>query len=159
MCEICAFSPRKEFRDCGRAFSFDLSAFNSQDCLSLSFCGSPVEQPFDCRRTRSKSLLPRRHKEPGSRTIVCVSYGPLSLTAPPGCNAVFWVKNLATLPFVPVVVLDLEASPAEGNEPGIGGRASTQSIDRSAWSGTNRERRRGWARLGWRGAERWRVVR
>jgi len=39
----------------------------------------------------------------------------------------FWVKNLATLPFVPVVVLDLEASPAEGSEPG--GRVLKALID------------------------------
>src|SRR5580704_16479812 len=54
---------------------FGFSGFNNQARSSRPFCGSPVEQPFDCRSTKPKGVPLPRHKAPGSRTIVCASYG------------------------------------------------------------------------------------
>ena len=77
--EICQFdlSPgAKSARSLVEPFLIGFSEpFNNQARSSRPFCGSPVEQPFDFRSTKPKKLPLRRHKEPGSRTIVCASYG------------------------------------------------------------------------------------
>ena len=72
---------------------FGFSGFNNQARSFRPFCGSPVEQPFDCRSTKPKGTPLRRHKEPGSRTIVCASYSHYRWRVRPDATQFFCVRT------------------------------------------------------------------